>query len=178
MEPAHEEPADWNWPRFFNRMLLLVEFLGLPLLLLWTLLRLGPISIILAILALVFLFKFASPTGMFNSLRILRFLNPFARGERVPVQYFRVRDGSGRECIVRRKGVLDGQVMAGDEVALWGRFRNGILQLSHGRNVRTRASLVLSRNSSWAFLALHLAILATLLALFYEPIKQTLGVFI
>ena len=181
-DQVYYENPDFSWARTLNRLLLLVEFLGLPLLLLWWLLAYaGPLSLILGVLGLFLLFKFLSPHNLFAMLGIFHLLNPFRRESRVaqvPVQYFRVRDSSQREYIVMRKGhLLSGNLMPGDEVALWGSLRRGTLHLQRGMNLRTGAQIALRRDHSWALILLNLVVLGTLVGLFYEPLKRILAAF-
>lgn len=177
-DQVYYEPPDFSGLRLFNRSLLIIEFLGLPFLLLWALLKFaGPFSLILGLLGLYLFFKFISPSNLFALLGIFHFLKPSrAREDQVPVQYFRVRDRSEREHIVRRKGHLrSGHLMPGDEVALWGRWRGGILHLRSGLNLRTQAQINLQPSYSWVWLALNLALLTAFIGLFYEPLRRVLG---
>lgn len=179
-EPLYYEPPDFDGIRLLNRLLLIVEFLGLPFLMLWALLKFaGPFSFILGLLGLYLFFKFLSPSNLFALLGIFHFLSPArAREEQVPVQYFRVRDCAEREYIVRRKGrpgrSLEGHLMPGDEVALWGHWQGGILHLRSGLNLRTRAQITVPPSYSWAFLVLNLLILGVFIGLFYEPLRMVL----
>lgn len=177
-DQVYYEPPDFDGIRLLNRLLLLIEFLGLPFLMLWALLRFaGPLSLILGILGLYLFFKFISPSNLFALLGLFHFLTPRrAREDQVPVQYLRVRDPSAeQERIVRRKGHLrSGHLMPGDEVALWGRWRGGVLHLKSGLNLRTRAQIVMQPSHSWAWLALNLLILSAFIGLFYEPLRRIL----
>lgn len=179
-EPLYYEDPDFDGPRFLNGLLLLTEFLGFPILVLWYFMTYyGPVSTILAIMALLFFFRFINPLNLLAMLGIFHLLNPFrsrSRSEQVPVQYFRVRDPSQREVIVRRKGHLrDGHIMTGDEVALWGFFRGGTLHFRRGLSLRTGARITLQRNYSWLLLLLHLLITSSLIGLFYEPLHTVTG---
>lgn len=176
-DQLYHEPPDFDGFRLLNRMLLMIEFLGLPFLLLWALLKFaGPFSLVLGLLGLFLFFKFLSPSNLFALLGIFHFLRPGrAREDQVPVQYFRVRDRFEREHIVRRKGHLrSGNLMPGDEVALWGRWQGGILHLRSGLNLRTQAQVTVHQSYSWVWLALNLLILSAFIGLFYEPIKVIL----
>lgn len=178
-DQVYYEPPDFNGLRLLNRVLLLLEFLGLPFLLLWALLKFaGPFSLILGLLGLYLFFKFISPSNLFALLGIFHFLRPRGREDQFPVQYFRIRDRSEREHIVRRKGhFTSGNLMPGDEVALWGRWRGGILHLRSGLNLRTQARVNLQPNYSWAWLALNLTLLTAFIWIFYEPLSRTLRIF-
>lgn len=176
-DAPYYEPPDFDGYRMLNRMLLILEFLGLPFLLLWALLKFaGPFSLILGLLGLYLFFKFLSHSNLFALLGIFHFLSPAkTREEQVPLQYFRVRDRSEREHMVRRKGHLrSGHLMPGDEVALWGHWRNGIFHLRSGLNLRTQAQIAVQPSYSWVFLLLNLGILSVFIALFYEPLRGVL----
>lgn len=174
-EPPYHEPPDFDLPGTLNRALLFFEFLVMPILLLWGLLAFfGPFSFVLGILGLYFFLRFLSPSNLFAVLGIYRMLNPTRQDEQVPVQYFRLRDRQEREHLVRRKGVLQGHLMPGDDVALWGRWRRGLFRMSGGMNLRTGARLAVQRPRSWLWFGLNLMILIGFLWLFYEPVRRTL----
>lgn len=176
-DQVYYEPPDFDGIRLLNRLLLIVEFLGLPFLLLWAFLKFaGPFSLIFGLLGLYLFFRFISPSNLFALLGIFHFLSPArAREEQVPVQYFRVRDLSEREHIVRRKGHLrSGNLMPGDEVALWGSWRGGSLYLKSGLNLRNQAQITVQPSYSWVWLALNLVILSVFIGLFYEPLRGIL----
>jgi hypothetical protein len=168
-DAVYYEPPDFDGIRLLNRMLFLLELLVLPFLLMAALLKFaGPFSIILGVLGLYLFFKVLSPSRLFALIGIWHFLSPGRAGEeQVPVQYFRVRDRLEREHIVRRKGRFrSGNLMPGDEVALWGRWRDGVLHLRSGLNLRTRAQIAIPQSSSWAWLVLHLVIFSMFMGLF------------
>jgi len=169
-DAVYYEPPDFDGIQLLNRILFLIELLGLPFLLVGVLLKFaGPFSIILGVLGLYLAFKVLSPSRLFALIGIWHFLSPGrAREEQVPVQYFRVRDRLEREHIVRRKGHFrSGNLMPGDEVALWGRWRDGVLHLRSGLNLRTRAQIAIPQSSSWAWLVLHLVIFSMFMGLFF-----------
>jgi len=177
-DAVYYEPPDFDGIRFLSRALLLIELLGLPFLLLWALLKFaGPLSLVLGLLGLYLFFKFISPSNLFALLGIFHFLSPARsqREEQVPVQYLRIRDHWEQEHIVRRKGHLRyGHLMPGDEVALWGRRRSGMLDLRRGVNLQTKAAIAVQGNYSWIFLALNLLIVGIFIGLFYEPLSRIL----
>ncbi|MGH8546535.1 MAG: hypothetical protein ACREX3_23550 [Gammaproteobacteria bacterium] len=176
LDAVYYEDPDFDPARFLNRFLLLIEFLGLPIVLLWYFMTYyGPLSFVLGILAIVFFFRIFSPLHLLAMLGIFQHLNPFRpareRSEQEPVQYFRMRERSGREMIVRRKGHFrDGNIMAGDEVSIWGYLRGGTLHFLKGVSLRTGASISLRSNRSWLFLLLNLVVAGFLVGLFYQPL--------
>jgi hypothetical protein len=175
-DPPHHEPPDFDLARTLNRVLLFVEFLVLPVALLWGLLNFfGPFSFVLGILGIYLLFKFISPLNLLAMVGIFRMFNPARhQDEQIPVQYVRLRDRTEREHIVRCKGHLRGHLMPGDEVALWGRWRRGLFEMSGGVNRRTGAQLSVESRASWLWLVLNAIVLAGLIGLFQEPVRQTL----
>jgi len=180
-DPPYYEDPDFDPARFLNRLLLVLEFLGLPIFLLWYFMTYyGPLSFILGILAIIFFFRIFSPLHLLAMLGIFQHLNPFRsareRSEQEPVQYFRARNRSAREIIVRRKGHLrDGNIMPGDEVSIWGYLRGGTLHFLKGVSLRTGARISLRKNRSWFFLLLHLVIAGFLVGLFYEPLQTIMS---
>jgi len=177
VSPTEHESPDFNWPSFGNRVLLLGELITVPLLALAALLSLGPLSLVLTVVALVVLLRFISPSALLGNLLVLRLVRPGRRSsERIPVQYLRVRDSASQEHMIRRKGIGNGHIMPGDEVALWGRFHHGILHFARGRNTTTGTDLTSPRNNSRAILALHLVVLGILMSLFAGPIHRILEV--
>jgi len=123
VDQAGHEPADWSWHR--PRIVLLF---------LWV------VGIYL------FVKEILNSRSSSSGLSFFLF-GYWLRGKKeVPVQYFRVRDHLEREHLVRRKGYLDGHVMPGDNVELWGRLRDGILYLSRGTNLTTGASLTVRQS--------------------------------
>jgi hypothetical protein len=138
VEPVHEERRQRNWRRFAFLGMLVIIALTLPFILL-------TISVLLAIVLIVLgiaLLKFISPGKILQGLLLFRFLWQGHQDNRVPVQYFRLRDGAQREeYIVRIRGRLQGHIMPGDEVSLRGAFRDGIFEMKSGTNLRTRSFL-------------------------------------
>lgn len=109
------EPADRDWFKSVLK-LLLVPFIGSFLLIWWLLTRRSPLR------------------GLMYGFLI------FGRGHNmVPVEYFRVRDSSMNEYIIRRKGYMDSNVATGDHVEVLGHMHNSVLHLSSGRNLTTGA---------------------------------------
>jgi len=137
VEPVHEERRQRNWHRFAFLGLLAIVALALPLILFTFSALLAIVVVVLCII----LFKFISPGRILQGLLLVRFLWPGQNDNRVPVQYFRVRDGQQREYIARIGGRLRGHIMPGDEVILEGNFRNGIFEMKEGTNLRTGSLL-------------------------------------
>jgi hypothetical protein len=141
VEPLREERRQRTWRRFALLCLLVISLLILPLILLQSLFIHSVLLAIAVVLLLIMLFKFISPGRIFQALLLSRFLWPREHDGRVPVQYFRLRDGHQEEYIVRMGGRLQGHIMPGDEVALQGNFRDGIFEMKGGTNLRTRSLL-------------------------------------
>jgi len=137
VEPVREERRQRNWRRFAFLGLLAIVALALP----FILLTFSPLLVIVVVVLCILLFKFISPGRILQSLLLFRFLWPGQHDNRVPVQYFRVRDGQQREYIVRIGGRLRGHVMPGDDVILEGNFQNGIFEMKEGTNLRTGSLL-------------------------------------
>lgn len=175
--PIQPEPPDPSLPQMLHRSLLLVEFLGIPLLLLWGLLEsYSPFSVVLGVLGLFVLFRFLTPHNLLATLDIGRRLHPTRRyDDPIPVQYVRLLDSQQREHLVRCKGVLQGQFLRGDEVTLTGAWQRGMFILSHGRNRQTGADLSVKRELGWLGLLVNVLILAVLFWLFREPVQLTLA---
>ena len=109
------EPADRNWYRFVLTLLLAI-FISFFLFAWWLLTRRSPLR------------------GLFYGYFL------FGRGQNmIPVWYFRVRDSSLNEYIVRIKGYIDTNVVPGDKVEVFGRMRNSVVHLSGGKNLTTGA---------------------------------------
>lgn len=139
-EPPSLEPVDPSLRTIVGKPILTMAVFLLAAYALLTLL--SPIGLLLLFLFGVGLLRLLRP---WNVLALLLFYR--SRGRRaenlVPVQYFRVRDSAGQEHVVRRKGhLLSGHIMPGDDLALWGRWRRGVLHMQHGLNLRTHAHLV------------------------------------
>lgn len=148
VEPLQMEPPDLSALHLLAKPVLA---LFVPLVALWALLSLAnPLFLLLFALCLVFLLRVVR----LGNLLPLFFLARMRRVEELlPVQYFRVRDERGHEHVVRRKGhLVSGHVMPGDEVALWGHWRHGVLYMQRGLNLRTHTHLVPRSRSFMAFL--------------------------
>jgi hypothetical protein len=137
VEPVREERRQRSWHRFAFLGLLAIAALALP----FILLSFSALLIIVVVVLCILLFKFISPGRILQSLLFFRLLWPRQHDNRVPVQYFRMRDGQQREYIVRIGGRLRGHIMPGDEVILEGNFQHGIFEMKEGTNLRTRSLL-------------------------------------
>jgi hypothetical protein len=121
VDPPYEEPADFNVPRLLGRFALSIMLFVL----------LSPVILLCLIFRLSTLLHLLLVAAMFGQ-------HGFARGRHVPVVNFRIRDAGGAERQVRMKGFpRQGNVMAGDELALWGTWRHGVLFFRRGYNLRT-----------------------------------------
>ena len=139
-EPPSLEPPDPSLLAMVGRPL---TILTVSILAIYALFALGsPLTFLLFVLAGVALLWILRPWNILALLLFARFRG--ARRETlVPVQYFRVRDDAGQEHLVRRKGhLLSGHIMPGDELALWGRWRHGVLHMQHGLILRTHTHIV------------------------------------
>ncbi len=112
------------------------------------------------------LFRRFAPINLFAMLGVFRFLNPAAQNTmQVPVRYYRIRDGSDAEVMVRMKGQFThGNIGQEDIVTLWGRSRGGTLYATHGYNHRTSSTIRLKRSYSWVGLLLTLLFILFLMA--------------
>ncbi|MGH7860481.1 MAG: hypothetical protein ACREQY_24385, partial [Candidatus Binatia bacterium] len=178
IDPETREPPDLEWPRVVHSVILLLEFLVAPLIALWFFLTvLGPLSIILALIGLVVLFRLIHPLSLLAFLGIFDRLTPFGRrasDEHLPVQHFRVREvEGGAPVLVRRKGYLRyGNVALGEPVAVWGSFHGGVLFLRRAQNVENGAVVALRGAPAWLPLLVNLTILVFLLGVFQEPLSS------
>jgi hypothetical protein len=137
VEPVREERRQRNWHRFAFLGLLAIAALALP----FILLSFSALLVIVVVVLCILLFKFISPGRILQSLLFFRLLWPGQHDNRIPVQYFRVRDSQQREYIVRIGGRLRGHIMPGDEVILEGNFQHGIFEMQEGTNLRTGSLL-------------------------------------
>ena len=173
---AQERP-DVDGIALLNRLLLVLELLGLPVVLLWYLLNTyGPVSFVLGLLALYMILRYLMPGNLLAALGIFHIIDPGRQRQRdVQAQYCRVRSGDGREHLLRRKGYLrSGHIQLGDRIAAWGRYRAGTLYFQRGINLMTHSLIEVDRGWSRFVLGLHLVILAIILAAFLPPLRATL----
>jgi hypothetical protein len=172
-----QERPDFDGIAFLNRLLLLIELLGLPVFLLWYILNTyGPVSFFLGLLALYMILRYLMPGNLFAALGIFHIVDPGRRNQRdVQTQYCRVRTGNGSEHLLRRKGRLrSGHLQTGDRIAAWGQYRAGTLFFDRGINLTTNSLIEVDRGWSHVVLCAHLLILALILAAFVPPLRATL----
>jgi hypothetical protein len=145
MEPPHQERPDFDWYKFFTKVIWII--LALPFL--------------LAVAVIVCLLRIARPGSLLSMLFMSAALNPLRRQERdtVPVRYLRVRDDDEVEWLARVKGEFHfGNISTDDLVSLRGKWRGGTLCVTNGYNHRTRSRIAIRRSNSWIWFAGTLAI--------------------
>lgn len=173
VEPSCQEKPDFDWYRFLTKLLWFLLLIASPFLLLHAILvKIGALPAILAVIGMIYLLRFITPSNMFCLLQLHAILSPFRRHETemVPVRYFRVRDDDEAEWMVRMKGNISlGNISADDLVSLWGRWRGGTLFVKHGYNHRTRSRVQLQGSYSWIGFALTVALVLWLVAYFWGP---------
>jgi len=146
-EPTREEPPD---PHVLRGLLLTLY--SLPLL-----------FIVLAVVFAGWLFLAllrirGSGRGGLLGTTVLWFAGRRPVGRTVPVQRFRVRDIGQVEHEVQMKGYLrTGSIARGDQVQLWGTWRDQTLQVRSGLNARTGSAVILDDRT---FSVLHVALVA------------------
>lgn len=174
VEPVQHEPVGFRLPVALHRVLLLFEFVALPLLLLrWWTSYAGALSLVVGVATIFLLFKFIMPVNLLSLVWLGRMFSP-ARGgdQQVPVRYARIRTADGREIAIRAKGRLRGaSIMAGDEIAAWGRTRYQTLHLRRALNLRTGSSTRVVSCASWLPLLFNLLILGLLIGTFWGPVS-------
>lgn len=143
VEPMHMAPAESRWGWFLVKLLVVAAilraygaFLLIPFIVValsgWLLSRLLRGGFISAV---------AIQVASFMLTR--RLLGPVMN---VPVRDWRLRDGSGRETLVRVKGQLvTGSVSVGDDVTIEGWNRSGMLLFRRGHNNRISSALRVKR---------------------------------
>lgn len=173
MESAYQEKPDFDWYRFFTKLLWFLLLLASPLLLLHAVLvKLGALPALLVVAGMIYLLCFITPNNLLSMLHLHAILSPFRRQETemVPVRYFRVRDDDETEWMVRMKGKISlGNISADDLVSLWGRWRGGTLFVKRGYNHRTRSRVQMQDSYSWIGLALTVVFILSLVVYFWEP---------
>jgi hypothetical protein len=175
--PLLERP-DFDVCRFLTRTLWLMLLVVSPLIFLHAVLvMLGAVPAILAVVGLLFLARFLSPTNLFTMYHLLALVNPLGRrneNEQVPVRYLRVRGEDGEtEYVVRMKGTLTlSNIMPDDLVSFWGRWRRGVLHARYAFSHRTQAWVELQRSYTWVTLAITACVVLLLIAYFYGPVSQ------
>lgn len=175
--PTLERP-DFDVCRALTKTLWLLLLVVSPLIFLHAVLvTLGALPAVLAVVGLLFLVRFLSPTNLFTLYHLLALVNPLGRRnetEQVPVRYLRVRGEDGEsEYVVRIKGNLTlSNLMPDDLVSFWGRWRQGVLHARYAYSHRTQAWVELQRSYSWLTLTATVCVVLGLIAYFYGPITQ------
>lgn len=174
-EPAIHEPPDFDWCKLVTRLLWFLLLVVSPFILLRTVLvHLGMLPVVLAIFGFLFLLRFLTPTNVLSLLHLHLLLNPLRRGEadQVPVRYFRVRDDTEREWIVRMKGQIEGGNISPDDViSAWGKWRSGALALSCAYNHRTQSYVFVRKSQSWIKPAATVGLILLVGIYFYRPLQ-------
>ena len=175
MEAPHQEKPDFDWYRFFTKLMWFLLLVASPFLLLHAVLvKLGALPALLAVAGMIYLLRFITPTSLLSLLHLHAVLSPFRRQERelVPVRYFRVRDDDEIEWMVRVKGDFRlGNITTDDLVSLRGRWRGGTLFVIRGYNHRTRSRIGIQNSYSWIGFVVAVAVILALVCFFWEPTR-------
>lgn len=173
-EPVVHEQPDFDWCKLVTRLLWFLLLVVSPFALLRTVLvHLGALPVVFAVVGFLFLLRFVSPSNILSLLHLHMLLNPLRRNvaEQVPVRYYRVRDASEREWVVRMKGQVNGGNIAPDDlISAWGRWRGGTLSLTRAYNHRTQSHASVRSSQSWIMLAVTVGVILFLGIYFYEPL--------
>ena len=160
--PIYEAP-DFDPCRTITRALWMLMLLASPFVIGWTVLvTVGGFSALLVIAACAWFVFWFAPSNLLSALHLLALMRgPHRRdAEQVPVRYFRLRQPDEIEVVARLKGVLDrGNIGAGDRIACYGTWRDGVLFVRRAFN-HTARSWVEVRRFPWP-----IALGATLLVL-------------
>jgi hypothetical protein len=130
MESPHQERPDFDWYKFFTKIIWLV--LALP--------------VVLVIAVIICLLRLTTPSSLFYMFFMSAALNPMRRQERemIPVRYMRIRDDDEVEWLARVKGDFHlGNIATDDLVSLRGKWRGGTLCVTSGYNHRTRSRIAI-----------------------------------
>lgn len=149
-----DEPPDSDLAWTLSMIILIVDVLALLAVILL------PLFVILVVLLLLITFLglagIMSPFMYFGLGALLSFIpRPGQRGgDRVPVMYLRVQDGTGAEFDIRMKGFLkSGSVTQSDVLRVWGQRKRGVIMLDRALNVRTGAWVEIQKKPGKAVLA-------------------------
>lgn len=127
---------DFQWARFFVKLAILgavVYYYGVLILLLFA------VFLLLMWLLSKVPFLSAIAVQVVSFVLTRRLMGPMAN---VPVRDIRIRDSAGQEFLVRMKGQLtSGSVSVGDDVAVEGWDRHGMLLFRRGYNKRIRTAI-------------------------------------
>lgn len=146
--PIHEAP-DFDPCRAITRALWILMLLAAPFVIVWTVLvTVGGFSAVLTIVACVWFVFWLAPSNLLSTLNFLALMRGPRRrdAEQVPVRYFRLRQLNEIEVVARLKGVLDrGNIGAGDRVACYGTWRDGVLFVQRAFNHTARSWVEVKR---------------------------------
>lgn len=176
-EPVHYERPGFRLPAVLHRLLLLAEFIALPVILLrWWMSYAGAASLLVSALALFLFFRYLMPGNLLSMVWMARLFNPRRSEDQVPVRYIRLRADDGREVAIRIEGRVTGaNMMAGDTLAVWGSLRRGTLNLRRAVNLNTGAESRVHPGGSWFPLVVNLIVLGVLMGLFAGPLLSTMA---
>ncbi len=168
------EPQDIDFYRVLTRIIWLLLLVGSPVLIVYgVLVTLGGFSAVLALIGVLFLLRYLSPTNLFAIFHLSTMLNPMGRreAEQDPVRFVRVRDREFLdEHIVRIKGHLaSGNIMSDDIMSFYGAWRNGVLRVQQAYNHRTNSWIQLRRPHSWIGFIVALGTITLLFLVLYPP---------
>lgn len=178
-EPAFMERPDFDGCRLTTRILWFMLLVASPVLIVHaTLVNLGLLPAVLALLGFLFLLRFLSPSNLFSLFHLGTMLNPFRRteAEQVPVRYYRIRADDESEVMVRIKGILTaGNLSMDDLVTFWGNWKRGTLMVQRAYNHRAMCWLDIEKSRSWIGLVATLLLIIALFTYFYEPTRVLLN---
>lgn len=176
-EPVHYERPGFRLPVALHRVLLLAEFIALPVILVrWWMSYAGAASFLVSALALFLFFRYLMPGNLLSMVWMARLFNPRGSEDQVPVRYIRLRADGGREVAIRIEGRVTGaNMMAGDTLAVWGSLHRGTLNLRRAVNLNTGAESRVRPGASWLPLVLNIIVLGVLVALFAGPLLSTMA---
>lgn len=176
-EPVYYERPGFRLPVVLHRVLLLAEFIALPVFLLrWWMSYAGAASFLVSALALFLFFRYLMPGNLLSMVWMARLFNPRRSDEQIPVRYTRLRADDGREVAIRIEGRVTGaNMMAGDTLAVWGSLRRGTLNLRRAVNLNTGSESRVRPSASWVPLILNIVVLGILVALFAGPLLSAMA---
>ncbi|NLN93127.1 MAG: hypothetical protein GX130_07470 [Candidatus Hydrogenedens sp.] len=178
VETPHLEDPDFDWYRFFTKLLWFILLIVSPFLVLLTVLsNAGAFSLLMLFGVLYLLHRFLGPGTLLSWLHLWMFLRPHGRSrerEQVPVWFMRVRDSEeGAEFQVRMKGELSqGYLMPGDEASFWGRRNRGVVYASHAFSHRTESWIRFRGSTSWISFVITLVVFLVFFSGIYEMVTN------
>lgn len=172
-EPPHYDTPGFQLPAFLHRVLLIAEFIALPVVLIpWLMVYAGPLSTLLGVAFLLLLIRLLMPGNLLSLMWLARLFNPRRSLDQVQVRYLRLRADDGQEVAIRMEGRLIGSnVMPGDRLAVWGVVHRGTLNLRRAVNLHTGATTHVRANSSWIPLLINVTVLSIVLGLLAGPMR-------